>query len=766
MAIKWSPGCGCCRKCNVANLKWIPSSPYDRGEYTDNQRWRPFTEYLQGDQFWEESTDRNGDTHKFLFTAPATMFSGGGWTLTEEARYNRGKGISYHNRLDDFYLVGNRWPHDEIDLHEYLQERKMKEGQGIVSVKNHIEQDYYNSWFFQLGSEEKYDSYDMPSLHIDIQVLSNVDHDPESEEPPTTGLLSSIKKALPEERFQGPYPENCIPSCEALTETLWNPEDPACGNKPPYNIEMVARHGTLINGAEDLSIHYRNVNFMLAQARSFQPQNGAVTETLDIEAELAASGETSVDLHARTTWAGQYVGLSNRKGNPYLQNQVMVVMTAGKVNTGETVVDLEAGDIIRIDDFRDVGYNLDSAFEIIKAADIVESERTHLFVTRNHWETSQFDNTSVERQMGLSQLTEKRVAFYVKDYRDDDFRRTSNGDYSVKFGLTVCTIERAATVVNPTCQIVPAWECECEEVSMIIATAAEIDAESKYEYCYPFDGAIRQPGIFDLWTNASDSGGPVWTQPASVATVPGRCFAKAAEIATAHSWMVQDFGQTFDGRQLASSHQAKMAVTSVFQYSEVRILDCIGKQDKAVMSRSATVYLNTNAESIGGVLGVGVNGLINASAEETEAMAIEAINKQRAYVGTILNAMICNKYFGFNDDMTVWQQQLGIQSNRIALSNGGFVNFNWTNALVTNVTPLTMELSKGVGSSCNFAISQNFHPNRSAAFTDETMQEQEFKFIDFCPSIANIPESQDPEAISLPNELTVLGTITAQAPVI
>jgi len=313
---------------------------------------------------------------------------------------------------------------------------------------------------------------------------------------------------------------------------------------------------------------------------------------------------------------------------------------------------------------------------------------------------------------------------------------------------------------------VPAWECECEEVSMIIATAAEIDAESKYEYCYPFDGAIRQPGIFDLWTNASDSGGPVWTQPASVATVPGRCFAKAAEIATAHSWMVQDFGQTFDGRQLASSHQAKMAVTSVFQYSEVRILDCIGKQDKAVMSRSATVYLNTNAESIGGVLGVGVNGLINASAEETEAMAIEAINKQRAYVGTILNAMICNKYFGFNDDMTVWQQQLGIQSNRIALSNGGFVNFNWTNALVTNVTPLTMELSKGVGSSCNFAISQNFHPNRSAAFTDETMQEQEFKFIDFCPSIANIPESQDPEAISLPNELTVLGTITAQAPVI
>jgi len=698
------------------------------------------------------------------------MFSGGGWTDAEERRYSRLRGISYHDRLDDFYLVGDRWPHDEIDLHEYLQERKMTEGQGIVSVKEHIEQDYYNSWSFQLGSEEKYDSYDMPSLHIDIQVLSNVDHDPESEEPPTTGLLSSIKKALPEERFQGPYPENCIASCEALAAFGGLPvvgDDTACGNEPPYNIEMVARHGTLINGVEDLSSHYRKVNFMLAQARSFQPQNGAVTETLDIEAELAASGETSVDLHSRTTWAGQYVGLSNRKGNPYLQNQVMVVLTAGKVNTGETVVDLEAGDIIRIDDFRDVGYNLDSAFEIIKASDIVESERTHLYVARNHWEVSQFDNTSVERGMGLSQLTGGRVSFYVKDYRDDDFIRTGNGDYSVKFGVTVCTIEDAATISNPSCRKVPAWECECEEVSMVIATPADIDNETKYEYCYKFDGAITEPEPFDFWTNASDSGGAVWTPLVAVANVPGRCFARAANLATAHSWMIQDFGQRFDGKSFGGVYQARVNVTSAFQYSEVRILDCIGKQDKAVMSRSATVYINSNAPAgIGSPGMTQTGGVFTGSLQEWEAIVERIAGKQRAYMGAVLDAMICKNYFGFNDDMTIWEQRLPDIGNNVRLDSGEYANFVWTNALVTNVTPLTMELSKGVGSSCSFAISQNFHPNRSAAFIDEAMTEQEFKFINFCPSIANIPESQNPEAISLPNELTVLATTAAQAPVV
>lgn len=760
--MKHSPGCKCCKSCRRIPLKWVPSSPYDRGEYTDDDQWKPYTEYLQFETFWAQATDRNGDIQKFLYQAPVTMFSGGGWTNAEEQRYVKLRGVSYCDRLDDFYLVGDRWPSDEIDLHEYLQERKLTEGQGIVSVKQHIEKDYYVSWYPSLNSTEQYDSYDMPSLHIDIQALCNVDHDPDSELMPTSGLLSSIKKALPEERFQGPYPENCIPSCSALTETIWNPDDPACGNKPPHSIEMVARHGTLVDSVEDLSDHYRNVSNSLAQARSFQPQNGAVTETLDIEAELAASGETAVNLHGDRTWAGEYARLSNRKGNPHLQNQVMVVTTAGKVNTGETVVDLEAGDIIRIDDFTKVGENLDAAFEIIKAVDIVESERTHLFVARNHWERI-FDNTSVERQMNLSAFTGRRVAFLVKDFRDDDFTRTLNGDYSVRFGPTVCTIEDAATVSNPTCRKVPAWECECEELSLLIATPAEIDAAWKYEYCRTFDSAIQDPEPFDVWTRASDSGGAVWTPPSPVATVPSRCFARASELAIAHAWMVQDFGQRFDGKQFNATFQARMNVTAVFQYSEARILDCIGKQDKAVMSRSATAYINTTADSIDGLLG---NGAISGTVEEMEALATEAVGKQRTFMGTLLNAMICNNYFGFNDDMTVWEQRLGMGENRVTLDGGGFADFAWTTAFVTNVTPLTMELARGVGSSCSNVISQSFHPDRSSAFIDEAMTEQEFRFIDFCPSVANIPESQNPEAVSLPNEPTVLATIVSGAPIL
>jgi len=636
MAIRFSPGCGCCLgKCEEITLQWIPSSPYDRGEYTDDDRWRPFTEYLQGDQFWEESTDRNGETHKFLFTAPATMFSGGGWTLTEEARYSRGRGISYADGLQDFELLTNAvdeaygFPLDQIRLHEALQQRRLYEGQGLISRKEIAKEEWVATWNVEVKSTEEYDDMEMESLDVRVKFMGSAEYDSAVDDYPTSGIVTVVSKAAPHERVTAPYPEDCIPVCEAENEQLWNPDNPQCGPKPPFNPEWKIEHGTFDSGGEILDDTYAKSDKLLQvkNARSTQPESAAVMGSIDVPNQTMFGGRDEgepLDLHdyrvlnecfgGRYTGGNAGAGFSDGFEEHRIQNAVAVITKGGMVTQGGEPFMVEAGDIIQITDFTKLDcdpfadqhfrgtadFPEDGAFTHIPAAEIVEHDRTCYLSS----DTTAIKGNDIEVAKSLSVYSGGRLAVYVEEFSDTDIQRTRDGDYFCQFSFNMCKVETPSTITNPECEPIPAYECECRPLRAILQGADLADSAS-YDSCHLEDmmsGIIDESFQFMFALDAfggrlatlvplETSDGIEWMP--GVFSVPGGsgdCEASKANATVAQTWTfyrMQDDSSLFGGKEIAGlGYGWRIRTTAIAEISKIKLFDCIGQRDKVVMARS------------------------------------------------------------------------------------------------------------------------------------------------------------------------------------
>lgn len=623
MAIKWSPGCGCCRiRCEERALQWIPSSPFDRGEFTDDDRWRPFTEYLQGDQFWEFSTDRNGDTHKFLFTAPATMFSGGGWTLTEEARYNRGRGISYADGLQDFEVFGSAWPRDQIRLHETLQTRQLRERQGLISRKAIAKEEWIATWNVEIKATEEYNDMEMESLSVRVKFMGSVEYDAAIDDLPTSGIVTVVSKASPLERVNPPYPVECIPVCEASTEEAFNFDNPQCGTPPPYKPEWKIEHGWFEADVDTLDETYSKSALIesMTNARSTQPSNAAVMGALDVQEMEQVTGTSPLSLHDYRVLNESFGATNGGAGfddgfeNHAIQNAVAVVTSGGTVTQGGAAFDVAAGDIIQIVDFTKLDDRPfsdtvpfgtadaaeEGAFLHIPAAEITEDDRT-CYLRYGSGKPNPSRLSAFDIDVTGHKATGGKLAVYVEKFSDTDIQRTRDGDYFCQFGFDMCSVETPASITSPTCPPIPAYECNCRPLRGVLAPGLNLTERSNYDTYWLERFDIRRqasgptiggdfPPITTETIIIDESDGIEWLGPES-ATQPfvtgyNDCHAQTGKFAIATTWQLWKVvsGANF-GRQIESYRFGHLS-TLIIEHAEVRLIDCIGKLDIAMIGRS------------------------------------------------------------------------------------------------------------------------------------------------------------------------------------
>jgi hypothetical protein len=770
MAIKWSPGCGCCRSgCETIDLKWIPSSPYDRGEYTDDDRWRPFTEYLQGDQFWELSEDRNGDLQKFLFTAPATMFSGGGWTLSEEARYSRGRGISYADGLEDFELLTNAvdeaygWPTDQILLHEALQERKLREGQGLISRKEIAKEEWIATWNVEVKSTQEYDDMDMESLSVRVKFMGSAEYDPEVDDEPTSGIVTVVSKAAPHERVTAPYPEDCIPICEAITEEFWNPDDPQCGPKPPFKPEWKIEHGTFNSGGEILDDTYakeKRIYPSLVNSRSIQPVNAVVSGSLDIPALLTSTvtpeGEP-LDLHNPQVLAKFFGGtiLDDGFESRVMQNAVAVVVEGGEVTQGGPTFTVETGDIIQVVDFIKLDadprrnppeqpprgrYDIpeDGAFKHIPAAEIEEVDRTCYLSSQligiDAFDQDNYPDRSIEVVKSLYSYQGGKLAVYVEKFSDTDIDRTRNGEYYCEFAFSMCRIETPTSVQRPDCQPDPAFECECKPMdSRLIGVEFNNDASwSSCDIAFFNLGSEYEPSWLyafgEYWVQAplESSEGIEWTAISEAVSKKGDCVTLAARLAVAQSWSIIGYYRTFSTQPPDLSRGfnpifprygcgIRLFSTLAFEVAELRRMDCIGQIDRAIMSRSVIGFSSTGLTvgTFGDIVAGGNSNVLSCSG--ATALLDYAKNHIRNKQLEKGRSMFCGNNRRFNDNMTTFpSDNLG----RINILNDdgwkelfeGETSFPYISGLDRTVAASLHQwsLQTGAGEGCRYAASLKY----------------------------------------------------------
>lgn len=764
MAIKWSPGCGCCRKgCEVIELKWIPSSPYDRGEYTDDDRWRPFTEYLQGDQFWELSADRDGDLQKFLFTAPATMFSGGGWTLSEESRYSRGRAISYADGLQDFELFGDGWPGDQIRLHDALQLRQLRERQGLISRKEIAKEEWIAAWNVEVKATEEYNDMEMDSLDVRVKFMGSAEYDPEVDDEPTSGIVTIVSNAAPDERVTAPYPADCIPPCEAEAEEFWNPDDPQCGPKAPFNPEWKIEHGTFDSGGDILDDTYAKERGIssLKNSRSIQPVNAVVSGSLDVPALLTSTvtpeGEP-LDLHDPQVLA-KFFGASifeNGFESRGMQNAVAVVIEGGEVTQGGSPFTVEPGDIIQVVDFIKLDADPrrnppdepprgrydepeDGAFKHIPAAEIIESDRTcylssgvsDIDIVQPDPNAIIYPDRSIEVVRTLNSYTGGRLAVYVEKFSDTDIQRTRDGEYFCEFGPNMCRVETPTSVQRPDCLPDPAFECECKAMDSSLI-GVEFNNDSWWSSCdlYLFANGIVQNssgnafGGFFVTTLVDSSDGIEWTPIADAISRKGDCISHAGRFSVAQSWSVYAMDYTFVEPDPDRPFNAigsmgfgfSVQSTLAYEVGAIQRMDCIGQIDRAIMARSVIGYGTVNYRY--GNLGAFIGGDIFLP----EAwVAREAVNRLKQ---DLLNrqlrsglSMFCSGSRRFNNNMiTFFDEDLGIDLADDDLLFEGMGNalprlndiFSGANNRKVAASLHSWSLQTGAGEGCSYAVTLKY----------------------------------------------------------
>lgn len=712
--MKHSPGCKCCRPsgCQDIRLNWIPSSPYDRGEYTDDDQWKPYTEYLQGEQFWAPSTDRNGDLQKFLYTAPVTMFSGGGWTNAEESRYSRGRAISYADGLEDFELLTNAvdeaygWPIDQIDLHNALQTRQLREGQGLISRKEIAKDEWIATWNVEVKATEEYDDMEMDSLDVRVKFMGSAEYDPEVDTEPTSGIVTVVSKAAPEERVTPPYPVECIPSCEIETEEVWNPDAPQCGPQPPYKPEWKIEHGTFDTGGEILDDTYAKEKDIteVNNSRSIQPVNAVVSSSLDVPALLERTGTPEGDplnLHdpivlGRFFGRGDFFsGFESR----YMQNAVAVVVEGGEVTQGGPPFTVEIGDIIQVVDFIKLDVEPvenppdepprgrwdepeDGAFKHIPAAEIEEADRTCYMRFRLQAIQSELNvgslTTSPDRGIEVTKSLESyqggKLAVYVEKFSDTDIQRTRDGEYYCEFKPNMCRVETPTSVQRPNCRPDPAFECDCKSMSSRLTSGFEFNNDQSWSSCdlgYFDAGSTYETistnlfGEYYVMAPVESSDGIEWTAIGETVSGKGDCATLAGRFAVAQSWSLVKFYRTFSSTppDLDRGFEPifpsigcgiRLYSTLVYEAAELRRLDCIGQNDRAILSRSVIGYSSTGltAGNFGDLIAGPNGGLMSCSnAPVLLDYAKGYILSRQLMRG---RSMFCNGSRRFNHNMTTF----------------------------------------------------------------------------------------------------------------
>lgn len=740
MAIRFSPGCGCCG-CETATLRWVPSSPLSRGEYTDSDRWRPFTEYLKGDKFWELSEDQNGDTHAFLFTVPETLFSGGGWTLTEEARYSRGRGISYFDGLEDFYIWGTGWSSNQIVLHEQIQSRKMKERQGIVSRRKVADEEWLAKWTVEIPREVNSPTMEMDQISLRILFMGSVTYEPSDSErvEPTRGIASLVTKCNPRERLIEKYDEDCIPWCEAyLAENDPNfdisdlgLEYPRCGPQPPFDIDFKIEHGTFKSSVASIVVDQtwtrQQTKNSWVNSRSNQPIDGTVVGELNVPELLQRLGqpENSVlDLHdplvQRTAFFFNHglPRLDPIRGllgfrDPCDQNKIAVVTGAGRVKDVDNEFEVKLGDTVRVADLLKTrlvsplsGQTLEQeqtgAYEHTLADEVIESGRTCFFGTSNGGMpltatdtvaqefAPQFGGDTEVRGFIKGEMIDievngtfdsfdgGRLAFYIEEFRNDGTAQPGDRmtQYEVTMPLVLCTVETPASVKNPECVPIPAYECNCRNLDSI-SQGMKIASIGSYDPNFSqrdqFMQILQSPnnaelGVFhqfendEWWLANGDEGFPM----------SGRyhqrdCLTRSGQYAIYGHWRVysRNAGFDFGGRQLPPKYYYEGYVSLVLQINELAIFDCLGF-DRFIMARSAVNQLQEVIPGSGfglivggGDLGLDELGLYDTAQEADDAARSAIVIGKPGQVKSPLRRFsrlgqgwLCSGAQAWNRDMT------------------------------------------------------------------------------------------------------------------
>lgn len=135
MAIRWSPGCGCCGgdPCNNRDVRFTPTSKLTRGNFAE---WKPSFVYKPGETF---AHYRIGDGRICEWQTPGPMQSATGWTTFEETRYTLLQVLDYVDDVEEWELYGSGWdtltPEQKAD---YIIKGRLAGGMGYVSKEDVI----------------------------------------------------------------------------------------------------------------------------------------------------------------------------------------------------------------------------------------------------------------------------------------------------------------------------------------------------------------------------------------------------------------------------------------------------------------------------------------------------------------------------------------------------------------------------------------------------------------------------------------------------
>jgi hypothetical protein len=589
--------------------------------------------------------------------------------------------------LQDFELFGSGWTRNQIRLHETLQTRQLREGQGLISRKEIAKDQWIANWNVEIKATEEYEDMEMESLDVRVKFMGSAEYDPEVDTQPTSGIVTVVSKAAPQERVTLPYPESCIPVCERRTEQNWDPDDPQCGPKPPFNPEWKIEHGTFNDALEDLhQVWSRSKSITgLTNTRSIQPENAAVLGKLDVANQRHHEGREDgepLNLHDPLVLEQSFGAINGGRGfaigfeNHAIQNAVAVVVEGGEVTQGGDPFTVEVGDIIQIVDFTKLDDRgkltglespfgtldspQDGAFLHIQMDDIVEESRTSYLqngATRKP-NPERLVQGDIEMAKSLEAFSGGKLAVYVEKFSDTDGKRTRDGDYFIQFRLDICKVETPASILNPDCMPVPAYECGCRPLRGAVTPGLDLTFAGNYlDVMWYLDELGEGFVTEDFRMEVIDrSDGISLSEPSAPALshqeYDNDCHAKFGQFVTATDWQIRKntFAPNF-GREVSSSYTFAHKVSVIVEHVEVRLIDCIGKIDTVVLGRSAVhaaSYVSDELTQDGRLVGE-----IGYLTEDAARAAMErAIGRAKNLAVQAGYAYLCNRGRFTNDQMT------------------------------------------------------------------------------------------------------------------
>lgn len=423
MPIKWSPGCKCCEAvCEEYSIGYTPSTPLERGEYTTEDEWAPFTEYLEGDIVTHVDLTTGRMT---AWRVPVTLFSGSGWTIYEESRYVKIKEIDRYDRPTEWYPIGGGWQTlTQIQVEDLVLANKIPKSAGYVSVEDVT---FNPDWIARYNVQMFTDEVETNPIDINDKVIVyllgatevGVDNYPQ------TGTF--IRLVDTDEIFL--YPDGCrtddpptlhVSGELGVFEDFQTPQD--------------------LNSIEALDAYYigkytAGVSYSLC--RTDQPLRGNVVAPIDL-----SLGTVDIPLNLSSVVFGTGAMVSGTSPDIRDINKVFVVEKAGYCEFAGEVFYGDIDDYFRVLDIEKVLNVEIDAFEHVLAS-TVETQSVLM------------GNYATEAWNIVQTPGGGKVGIFVAEYPDAD----TDFNPSVKFfGVQGST---TATLQNPDCEVYLTYECPC-----------------------------------------------------------------------------------------------------------------------------------------------------------------------------------------------------------------------------------------------------------------------------------------------------------------